>query len=113
MLFVIFGTTSSLVSSSRNFFPVYLSNHEVVIKMLLDGAGEVVEMFRNSFPLSFLFFVPILILISPVSPAHDFAVYRMQQYDLQGSAHGMTYYTVIIIIIIIIITTTIYLENLW
>ena len=78
--------------------------------MLLDGAGEVAEMFRNSFPLSFLFFVPLLILISPVSPAHDFAVYRMQQYDLQGSAHGMTYYTVIIVIIIIIITT-IYLEN--
>ena len=57
--------------------------------MWLDG--EMVEMFRNSFPLSFLFFVPILILISPVSPAsaaHDFAVYRMQQYDLQGAPHG-------------------------
>lgn len=59
--------------------------------MLLDGAGEIVEMFRNSFPLSFLFFVPIFILISPMSPAsaaHDFAVYRMQQYDLQGAPHG-------------------------
>lgn len=56
--------------------------------MLLDGAGEIVEMFRNSFPLSFLFFVPILILISPVSTAHDFGVYRMQQFDLQGVPHG-------------------------
>lgn len=57
--------------------------------MLLDGAGEIVEMFKNSFPLSFLFFVPILILISPVSTAHDFGVYRMQQFDLQGVPHGI------------------------
>ncbi|ESO11566.1 hypothetical protein HELRODRAFT_71336 [Helobdella robusta] len=45
-------------------------------------------MFRNSFPFSFLFFVPILFLISPVCPASDFAVYRMQQFDLQGVSHG-------------------------
>ncbi len=59
--------------------------------MWFDEAGEIVEMFKNAFPLSFLFFVPILIIISPVSPvgaAHDFAVYRMQQYDLQGSSYG-------------------------
>ena len=59
--------------------------------MLLDEAGEVVEMFKNSFPLSLVFFIPIFILISPVSPvgaAHDFAVYRMQHYDLQGSSYG-------------------------
>ena len=59
--------------------------------MLLDGAGELVEMFKSSFPLSFLFFVPLFILISPVSrasAAHDFAVHRMQQYDLQGASHG-------------------------
>jgi len=59
--------------------------------MLLDEVGEVVEMFRGSFPLSFLFFIPLLIMISPITPAaaaHDFAVYRMQQYDLQGASHG-------------------------
>ncbi|KAK2177660.1 hypothetical protein NP493_587g04014 [Ridgeia piscesae] len=59
--------------------------------MWLCGADEVVEMFKSSFPLSFLFFVPVLILISPVSPAaaaHEFAVFRMQQYDLQGSSYG-------------------------
>ena len=60
-------------------------------KMWLCGADEIVEMFKSSFPLSFLFFVPVLILISPVSPAaaaHEFAVFRMQQYDLQGSSYG-------------------------
>ena len=59
--------------------------------MWFDEAGEVVEMFKNSFPFSFLFFVPIFILISPVSPvaaAHEFTVYRMQQFELHGSAYG-------------------------
>lgn len=59
--------------------------------MWFSEAGEIVEMFRSSFPLSFLFFVPILILISPVCPvyaAHEFNVYRMQQFDLQGSSYG-------------------------
>jgi len=60
--------------------------------MWLDEVGEVVEMFRSSFPLSFLFFIPLLVMMSPITPAdaaHDFAVYRMQQYDLQGASHGM------------------------
>ena len=59
--------------------------------MLLDEAGEVLEMFKTSFPFSMLFFVPLLIMISPASPvaaAHEFAVFRMQQYDLQGSSYG-------------------------
>ena len=59
--------------------------------MWFDEAGEVVEMFKNSFPLSLMFFIPIFILISPVSPvgaAHDFAVYRMQHYDLHGASYG-------------------------
>jgi len=60
--------------------------------MWLDEVGEVVEMFRSSFPLSFLFFIPLLVMMSPITPAdaaHDFAVYRMQQYDIQGAAHGI------------------------
>ncbi|XP_071104679.1 BOS complex subunit ncln-like [Haliotis cracherodii] len=59
--------------------------------MWFDEAGEVLEMFRSSFPLSFLFFVPILIILSPVSPANaaqEFSVFRMQQYDLQGVSYG-------------------------
>lgn len=50
----------------------------------MDGIGELFEMFKSCFPLSFLFFVPIFIIISPVSPvnaAHEFAIYRMQQFD--------------------------------
>lgn len=50
----------------------------------MEGIGEIFEMFKNSFPLSFLFFIPIFIIISPVSPvnaAHEFAIYRMQQFD--------------------------------
>ncbi|XP_077989007.1 BOS complex subunit NCLN-like isoform X2 [Glandiceps talaboti] len=60
--------------------------------MLFDEANEVFEMFKGSFPLSFLFFVPVLILISPCVPvvdaAHEFTVFRMQQYDLHGSPYG-------------------------
>ncbi|GFO13534.1 nicalin [Plakobranchus ocellatus] len=59
--------------------------------MWFDELGEVFDMFKGSFPLSFLFFIPIFIIISPVSPvnaAQEFAVYRMQQYDLQGSTFG-------------------------
>lgn len=61
------------------------------ITMWFDEMGEIFEMFRGSFPLSFLFFVPIFIIISPVSPvnaAQEFGVYRMQHYDLQGTSYG-------------------------
>ena len=59
--------------------------------MWLYGADEVIELFKGSFPYSFLFLVPILIIISPVSPvaaANEFSVLRMQQYDLQGASYG-------------------------
>lgn len=48
-------------------------------------------MFKNSFPISIIFFIPILIILSPVSPvsaAHEFAALRMQQYDLHGVSYG-------------------------
>ncbi|KAK7009537.1 nicalin-1 [Biomphalaria glabrata] len=59
--------------------------------MWFDEMGEIIEMFKGSFPLSFLFFVPIFIIISPVCPvnaAQEFGVYRMQHYDLQGTSYG-------------------------
>ena len=60
--------------------------------MWFEEVSEVYEMFRTSFPYSIMFFVPILIIISPVSPvagAQEFSVFRMQQFDLHGSSYGM------------------------
>ena len=59
--------------------------------MFFDDLSEVADVFRGSFPLSLLFFIPIMIILSPASPvngAHDFTVFRMQQFDLQGSSFG-------------------------
>ena len=56
--------------------------------MVLEEIGVILEMFKNTFPLSILFFVPIVILISPVNTAHEFTAFRMQQYDLHGTHHG-------------------------
>lgn len=59
--------------------------------MLFDEANEVLELLRGNFPIYFIFFLPVLILVSPLSPvhgAHDFAVYRMQHFDLQGNSRG-------------------------
>jgi len=56
---------------------------------------EAFEAIRTSFPLGFLVMFPvILIAVSPVAvvdAAHEFTVYRMQQYDLQGTSYGETF----------------------
>jgi hypothetical protein len=54
-------------------------------------ADEIVELFRGYIPYYLLIALPIFIIISPVNPvgaSHEFPVYRMQQYDLHGVAHG-------------------------
>ncbi|XP_015460533.3 nicalin-1 isoform X4 [Astyanax mexicanus] len=61
---------------------------------MFEEASEVFDnMFKSSFPLTltFIVFLPaVLILVSPLpaDAAHEFTVYRMQQYDLQGQNYG-------------------------
>ncbi|XP_072038125.1 BOS complex subunit NCLN-like isoform X2 [Amphiura filiformis] len=56
--------------------------------MWIEEAGEFLEMFRSSLPLTCLLLVPVLIFISPVDGAHEFSAYRMQQFDLHGTQYG-------------------------
>ena len=59
--------------------------------MLFDNLGDMVDIARGAFPISYILVVPLLILIAPISPVnatHDFSVYRMHQYDLQGTSYG-------------------------
>lgn len=58
---------------------------------MFDDANEVFEFLRGGLPYYVIVFLPILIIMSPVNPvngAHEFAVYRMQQFDLQGNTRG-------------------------
>ncbi|XP_026054394.1 nicalin-1 isoform X1 [Carassius auratus] len=55
---------------------------------MFEEASEVLEnMLKCSFPLSLVLF---LVLVCPLraEAAHEFSVYRMQQYDLQGQTYG-------------------------
>lgn len=58
--------------------------------MLFDEADGIFEFLRGTLPYYTFAFVPIIIMVSvtPVLGAHEFTVYRMQQFDLQGVPHG-------------------------
>ncbi|CAD5118444.1 DgyrCDS7151 [Dimorphilus gyrociliatus] len=59
--------------------------------MFVHDAGAVIEMFKNSFPYSLIYFIPLLVIIAPTNPvsaAQEFAVYRMQHFDLQNTVYG-------------------------
>lgn len=55
---------------------------------MYESAEELVEIFRNNYPLSIFVVASFFFLISPAQSATDFSVYRMQQFDLQGNSHG-------------------------
>ncbi|XP_054707763.1 BOS complex subunit ncln-like [Uloborus diversus] len=59
--------------------------------MYFEEADSVFEFFRGNFLIYSLMFVPLIIVISPITPvlaAHEFTVYRMQHFDLHGTPHG-------------------------
>ncbi|XP_045483433.1 nicalin [Harmonia axyridis] len=52
---------------------------------------EIDEFFKGYLPYYVLLFLPIFILISPINPvqaSHEFPVYRMHHFDLNGLSHG-------------------------
>jgi len=58
--------------------------------MWIDQVSEISEMFRYSLPYYIAVLLPILIILSPADAAHEFPVYRLQHFDLQGVKYGIT-----------------------
>lgn len=56
--------------------------------MILDQINEISEIFRYSLPYYLAILLPIMIILSPADAAHEFPVYRLQQFDLQGTKYG-------------------------
>ena len=50
--------------------------------------NEVSEFFKGFLPLYVFVLLPIFIIMTPVDCAHEFSVYRMQQFDLHGNKYG-------------------------
>lgn len=62
--------------------------------MWFEEADGVAELFKGILPYYLLIVLPIFIIISPANPvaaSHEFAVNRMQQYDLHGVPHGNSF----------------------
>lgn len=59
---------------------------------MMEEASQALEAIRSSFPIGLLAVVPLLlIVVSPIAvvdAAHEFTVYRMQQYDLMSKTYG-------------------------
>lgn len=51
----------------------------------MDGVSE---FFRGYLPYYLFIVFPIFMLIAPIHGSHEFAVHRMQHFDLHGVAHG-------------------------
>jgi len=46
----------------------------------------------SDFVKGLLVFLPLLVMLGPVSGSHDFPVYRMAQFNLHGVPHGENLY---------------------
>jgi len=58
---------------------------------MLGESDEFSEILKTGFPMYLLIAIPLLLVMSPVCPAkaaHEFTVYRAQQYSLQGTTYG-------------------------
>lgn len=59
--------------------------------MWLENADDFMELCKGSIVYYLIIVLPILIIVSPaypVSASHEFNVFRMQQFDIHGVAHG-------------------------
>jgi len=56
--------------------------------MWVDQVNEIYEVFRCSLPYYLVILLPIFIILSPADAAHEFPVYRLQHFDLQGAKYG-------------------------
>lgn len=56
--------------------------------MWVDHVHELSELFRYTLPYYLILLLPIFIILSPAEAAHDFPVYRLQHFDLQGVKYG-------------------------
>ena len=56
---------------------------------MFETTPDLIELFKN-FPVSIsvLFVLPIVLLSGPASGAHEFAAFRMQQFDLHQASVG-------------------------
>jgi hypothetical protein len=57
--------------------------------MWVDQVNEIYEVFRCSLPYYLVILLPIFIILSPADAAHEFPVYRLQHFDLQGAKYGI------------------------
>lgn len=61
---------------------------------MLGESDEFSEILKTGFPMYLLIAIPLLLVMSPVCPAnaaHEFNVYRAQQYSLQGATYGQSF----------------------
>jgi len=67
---------------------------------MLGESDEFSEILKTGFPMYLLIAIPLLLVMSPVCPAnaaHEFTVYRAQQYSLQGATYGKEYSTATVV----------------